>query len=203
MYGLDSSSPHTPYVIYAKAGEAISKWNCNDNKLTGRPEDQWTGRLIIQGRNIQMIANKIVVKFKDGKIIKGWSTDFGPNKEIFHLHPLEEYGIDILEIETSSLKAVFFVKDYKGNKDYKKVRTFEGQSKGIPSQRKIVIIFKDGENFYGTTHSYDPERKGFFVYPIDPKDNNDRVFVVNPAVKSVKLQKFNSEDFQIHVYETV
>jgi len=150
-----------------------------------------------------MIANKIVVKFKDGKIIKGWSTDFGPNKEIFHLHPLEEHGIDILEIETSSLKAVFFVKDYKGNKDYKKVRTFEGQSKGITSQRKIIIIFKDGQNFYGTTHSYDPERKGFFVYPIDPKDNNDRVFVVNPALKSVLLQKLNSEDFLIHVYETV
>jgi hypothetical protein len=51
-------------------------------------------------------------------------------------------------------------------------------------------------------YSYDPERKGFFVYPIDPKDNNDRVFVVNPAVNSVKFQKFNSEDFQIYVYET-
>jgi hypothetical protein len=97
---------------------------------------------------------------------------------------------------------VFFVKDYKGDKKYKKVRTFEGQSKGIPSQRKIIIIFKDGENFYGTSHSYDPERKGFFVYPIDPKDNNDRVFVVSPSVDSVKLQKFNSEDFQIYVYET-
>ncbi|MCG2820383.1 MAG: hypothetical protein L6371_00635, partial [Candidatus Atribacteria bacterium] len=102
------------------------------------------------------MSNKIVVKFKDGKIVKGWSTDFGPYKEIFHLHPLEEYGKDILEIEISFLKAVFFVKDYEGNKDYKKVRTFDDSSKGIPSQRKIVIIFKDGENFYGTTHSYDP-----------------------------------------------
>ena len=149
------------------------------------------------------MSNKIVVKFKDGKIVKGWSTDFGPNKEIFHLHPLEGNGKEILEIEISSLKAVFFVKDYIGDKDYKKVRTFEDAPKGIPSQRKIVIIFKDGENFYGTTHSYNPEKKGFFVYPIDPKDNNDRVFVINPAVNSVKLQKFNSKDFQIYVYETV
>ena len=148
-----------------------------------------------------MISKKIVVKYKDGKIIKGWSTDFGPRKEIFHLHPLEEYSLPIIEIEVSSLKAVFFVKDYKGDKNYQKVRNFEGQGKGVPSQRKIIIIFKDGENFYGTTHSYNAERKGFFVYPIDPKDNNDRVFVVNPAVNSVKLQSFNSEDFQIHVYE--
>jgi hypothetical protein len=150
-----------------------------------------------------MIKNKLVVKFKDGKIVKGWSTNFRPNKEIFHLHPLEEYGKDVIVIEVSSLKAVFFVKDFIGDKDYKKVRTFKGQPKGTPSERKIIIIFRDGENFYGTTHSYNPERKGFFAYPIDPKDNNDRVFVVAPAIESVKLQKFNSEDFQIHVYETV
>ncbi len=85
-----------------------------------------------------MIANKIVVKFKDGKIVKGWSTDFGPKKEIFHLNPLEEYGKDILEIEISSLKAVFFVKDYKGDKNYKKVRSFDGSPEGIPTERKIV-----------------------------------------------------------------
>jgi hypothetical protein len=150
-----------------------------------------------------MARNKIVVKFKDGRIIKGWTTDFKPNKEIFHLHSMEEDNNEISVIEVSSLKAVFFVKDLTGNKNYKKVRTFDGAPKGIPSERKIVVIFKDGENFYGTTHSYNPERKGFFVYPIDPKDNNDRVFVVNLAIKSVKLQKFNSEDFQIYVYETV
>ncbi|GAG66755.1 unnamed protein product, partial [marine sediment metagenome] len=46
-------------------------------------------------------------------------------------------------------------------------------------------------------------RKGFYVYPIDPKDNNERIFVINPAINSVKLQKFNAEDFQIHIYETV
>lgn len=150
-----------------------------------------------------MVGSKIVVKFKDGNIVKGWTTDFGPNKGIFHLNPIEEYGKNQIEISISSLKVVFFVKDFKGNKKYKKVRTFEGKPKGVPSQRKIIIIFKDDENFYGTCHSYNPERRGFFVYPIDPKDNNDRVFVVAPAVNSVKLQKFNAEDFQIHVYETV
>ncbi|GAB4113485.1 MAG: hypothetical protein Kow00103_05560 [Candidatus Caldatribacteriota bacterium] len=149
-----------------------------------------------------MISNKMVVKYKDGTIIKGWSTNFNPNQDIFHLHPLEEYGTELVEVNVNELKAVFFVKDYKGNKDYKKVRTFEGQPQPIPSQRKIIIIFKDGENFYGTTHSFNPERKGFFAYPIDPHDNNERVFVVNPAVNSVKFQRFNSDDFQIFVYET-
>ena len=117
-----------------------------------------------------MLKKKVVVKYQNGEIIKGWVEDFRPDRESFTLFPLFEYSQEErIEIEFSSLKAVFFVKDFTGNKDYKKVRTFEGQPKGISSQRKIVIIFKDGENFYGTTHSYNPERKGFFVYPIDPQ----------------------------------
>ena len=136
-----------------------------------------------------MIGNKIVVKFKDGKITKGWSTDFGPNKEIFHLHPLEEYGKDILEIEVSSLKAVFFVKDYKGDKNYKKVRTFNVDLKITPSQRKLIVNFLDGEHLYGTSHSYGRYKVGFFVYPIDPKDNSDRIFVIHKAIESVRLMK--------------
>jgi len=150
-----------------------------------------------------MIKNKLVVKFKDGEIKKGWSTDFKPNADTFHLHSIEGDNNKILEVELSSLKAVFFVKDFAGDKNYKKVRTFKGQPIGTPSERRIIVIFRDGENFYGTTHSYNPERKGFFAYPIDPKDNNDRVFIVAPAIESVKLQRFNSEDFQIHVYETI
>ena len=150
-----------------------------------------------------MLGNKLVVKYKDGKILKGWSTDFKPNKDVFHLHHAGEDSGEILVIEISSLKAVFFVKDYTGDKNYQKVRTFKRQPEGTPTERKIIIIFKDGENFYGTTHSYNQQRKGFFAYPIDPGDNNERVFVVAPAIESVKLQKFNSEDFQIFVYENL
>lgn len=146
-----------------------------------------------------MIGSKVVVKFQDGKIIKGWTADFAPNKKIVHLHTLKDYGDTVIEIKLSLLKAVFFVKDFIGNKNYKKVRTFEGQPKGTPSERKIIVNFKDGEKIYGTCHSYNPKRQGFFVYPIDPKDNNERIFVIASAIESVKLQKFNSEDFQIYV----
>ena len=146
-----------------------------------------------------MVRNKIVVKFKNGEIIKGWTGDFRPDKDFFHLYPLKEYSDeDAMEIQLSSLKAVFFVKDLAGNKNYKKVRTFKGRPKVTPSQRKIVVFFKDGENLYGTSHSYGPNRKGFFVYPIDPKDNNERIFVLQSAVESIHLMKFNGKDFQAY-----
>ena len=145
-----------------------------------------------------MFGKKVVVKFKDGKILKGWTEDISPNKETFHLYKVEEFRKkgekDIIEIKLSSLKVVFFVKNHKGNKDYQKVRTFEGQPKITPSQRKIIVTCKDGEKIYGTTLGYNLNRKGFFIYPIDPKDNNERIFIIQRSVKSVELLEFDKNN---------
>jgi len=63
-----------------------------------------------------MFDKKVVVKFKDGKILKGWTASISPNKEVFHLHKHEEFREkekkDVVEIKLSSLRAVFFIKDY-------------------------------------------------------------------------------------------
>ena len=137
-----------------------------------------------------MLKKKAVVKYQNGKIVKGWIEDFRPDRESFILFPLIEYSEEeSLEIKFSSLKAVFFVKDFIGDKDYKKVRTFNVDYKITPSQRKLIVNFKDGEHLYGTSHSYGRYEVGFFVYPIDPKNNNERIFAVNSAVESVHLMK--------------
>jgi hypothetical protein len=155
-----------------------------------------------------MLGKKTVVKFNDGRIVKGFTTDFSPNKDVFHIHNVKSETIadeadegEQVEVSLDNIKAVFFVKDFLGNKEYKKVRTFDGYESGPPSQRKIVVIFKDGENFYGTTHSYSPDRKGFFVFPIDEKDNNDRVFVPSSSLEKVHVKKFNSDEFDVYIYE--
>ncbi len=113
-----------------------------------------------------MLGKKIVVKYHDGSIVKGYTTDFNPNKDCFHIYlvgeDMETPKEEKIEVKLNTIKAVFFVKSFLGNKDYQKVRTFEGYESGPPSQRKIIVIFKDGENFYGTTHSYSPDRSGFF-----------------------------------------
>jgi len=138
-----------------------------------------------------MLKKKVVVKYQDGKIIKGWVEDFRPDRDSFAFYPLIEYSEEeMLEIKFSSLKAVFFIRDFIGNKDYKEVRTFGVKTKVTPSQRKLIVKFKDGENLYGTSHSYGRYKVGFFVYPIDPKDNNERIFVIHSAVKSIRLMKF-------------
>ena len=148
-----------------------------------------------------MFGKKVVVKFKDGHVLKGWTVNISPNKEVFYLHKHKEFGEedkkDIIEVKLSSLRAVFFVKDHKGNKDYKKVRTFKSQPKVTPSQRKIIVTCKDGEKLYGTTLGYNPNKKGFFIFPIDPKDNNERIFINQTAVKSVELLKFDKNGYKL------
>ena len=137
-----------------------------------------------------MLKKKAVVKYQNGEIIKGWVEDFRPERESFTLFPLIEYSEEErMEIKFSSLKAVFFVKDFIGNKDYKKVRTFNVDFKITPSQRKLIVNFLDGEHLYGTSHSYGRYKVGFFVYPVDPKDNSERIFVVHSAVESIRLMK--------------
>ena len=137
-----------------------------------------------------MLKRKAVVKYKNGDIIKGWVEDFRPDRESFMFFPLIEYSEEErMEINFDSLKAVFFVKDFIGNKDYIKVRTFNVDLKITPSQRKILVNFLDGEHLYGTSHTYGRYEVGFFVYPIDPKDNSGRIFVVRKAIESIRLMK--------------
>jgi len=151
--------------------------------------------------DLKILGRKVVVKFKDGRILKGWTANISPNKEVFCLYKHKELREkdkkDIIEVKLSSLKAVFFVKSHKGNKNYKKVRTFKDQPKVTPSQRKIIVTCKDGEKLYGTTLGYNPNRKGFFIVPIDPKDNNERIFIIQDAVKSVELLKFDKSDYKL------
>ena len=145
-----------------------------------------------------MFGKKVVVKFKDGKILKGWTANISPNKEGFYLYKHKELREkdkeDIVEGKLSSLRAVFFVKSHKGNEDCKKVRTFKGQPKVTPSQRKIIVTCNDGEKIYGTTLGYNPNKKGFFIVPIDPKDNNERIFIIRDVVESVELLEFDKNN---------
>ena len=127
-----------------------------------------------------MQTNKVIVRFKDGMIIKGNTSDFFPNKLRFHIKRLDG---KMEEIDVETLKAVFFVKDFEGNKAYQKKYTDSIHGAG----RKIVVEFTDGESITGYALGYSPERHGFFITPADLNSNNERIFVVKSATTSVKF----------------
>jgi hypothetical protein len=128
---------------------------------------------------------KVVVRYADGKVVKGYTQDFFPNKDRFYLHPQERStGQDSQLVLVRDLKAIFFVKDFGGNPAYDERRQFADGDK--PQGRKMEVLFKDGEKLVGSTLGYDPSRAGFFIHPADDKSNNMRVFVVQAYVDKVR-----------------
>lgn len=131
-------------------------------------------------------SNKVVIRHCDGRVEKGITNDFFPNKEIFHLTPWgAPPGSPTREISVSDLKAVFFVKDFAGNPNYHDKKEFD-PSKPVVG-RKVQVFFKDGELMIGTTSGYQPNRPGFFVSPADPNSNTERCFVVMKSTREVKM----------------
>ena len=122
--------------------------------------------------------NKVVARYKDGTILKGHTSDFFPNKNTFHLELLDG---KIIDVNIEQLKALYFVKDFAGNKDHKDTYIDIVAGGG----RKIEVLFKDGEKIIGYSQGYAPNRIGFFVIPADKNQNNDRVFVITSATEKV------------------
>jgi Family of unknown function (DUF6982) len=129
--------------------------------------------------------NKVVAHYVTGKIVKGTTQDFFPNRPSFHLQPVTGGAAE--EIRIKDLKAVFFVKDYVGVSTRKDLRGFVAAPAETSQGKKIAVRFQDGELFCGFSLSYSPERIGFFMFPADPGSNNLRVFVVRDATASIKV----------------
>lgn len=129
-------------------------------------------------------ATRVVARFSDGKVLKGTTQDFFPNRPSFHLIPA--HGGDGVEIRCKQLKAVFFVKTFEGDAKRKDVRGFVTAPAETAQGKKIAVRFRDGEVLCGYSLSYTPDRDGFFVFPADGGSNNLRAYVVTAATAEVK-----------------
>ena len=109
------------------------------------------------------------MQFKDGKIMKGNTGDFFPNKTQFHLTTLSS---EVENIDVEQLKAVFFVKESEGNES----RSDKYDDEIAGGGRKIRVEFSDSEVVIGYTLSYSPDRHGFFMTPADLKGSRKNNF---------------------------
>ena len=130
-------------------------------------------------------SNLVVARFRDGRVIKGHTRDFIPECARFHVLP--RGGMQTVEIQSAELKAVFFVRDLAGNKWFHKKRAFPAFDAGPDSGRRIAVLFEDGELIIGHAQTYTADSAGFFVFPIDARENNARVYVMRAATTEVRL----------------
>ncbi len=129
-------------------------------------------------------GNRVVAHLLDGKLIKGTTQDFFPNRPVFHIRPQD--GSQLLEVRTKQLKALFFVRDFQGDNARRDVRGFIEAPAETAQGKKLAVRFKDGELFCGYSLTYSPDREGFFMFPADPGANNMRAYVMTAAAAEVK-----------------
>ena len=74
------------------------------------------------------------------------------------------------------MKALFWVKDYVGNREFVARRDFDPARRS--DGRRAVLTFLDGETLWGVVTEDDPSSPGFFFVPSDDRDNNIRIFII-------------------------
>ena len=129
-------------------------------------------------------ASKVVVAHLDGRRLKGYVFNFSMLRHEFRLFPEANSPQNAGEdIQLRDLKAIFFVKDFAGNRERKESNELGAGVHG----RKLEVTFSDGEKLTGTTEAYNPTKSGFFMFPADSNSNNSRIFIVNKNVRGVKM----------------
>ncbi|HEY2953902.1 MAG TPA: hypothetical protein VGK89_01490 [Candidatus Eisenbacteria bacterium] len=128
--------------------------------------------------------NRIVAHALNGKLIKGTTQDFSPNRPLFHIQLAD--GSENAEVRSRNIKAVFFVKEFDGDHTRHDIKGFMSGPGETAHGKKIAVRFKDGELLCGYSLTYSQEREGFFMFPADPKSNNIRIYVMVAATVEVK-----------------
>ena len=125
---------------------------------------------------------RVVARFLDGRLLKGYTRNFDPQKPVFELF---EWGFDDrvepVHVKRRELKTLFFVRSFNGDSSHTDRKAFDAPFAG----KRLSVEFLDGEVMVGTTFGYDAGRDGFFFFPADAASNNRKVFVNEAAVKQI------------------
>jgi len=140
---------------------------------------------------------KIVAHKHDGSLVKGYLEAPEPTLDSLFARAHEPFP-ELLSLRDPSdsknqkvsigdLKAVFFVKEFDGNKQYNEVKIFAN----IPLIQGIwvQVRFKDGEYLEGVVHNsvHHLVERGFFMKPPDPESNNEMVYVLKSSVTEYRV----------------
>lgn len=119
------------------------------------------------------MPEKVVLRYRDGRTERVSLDPIDPDRQAFAV--IRDTG-ETSDVPFAELKAVFFP-----------------QTEPTPQRLEqaagsmLAVEFSDGEVIRGVAH-YNPERNGFFLFPLD-RSKNDRIFVVNSAIASIEVER--------------
>jgi hypothetical protein len=113
----------------------------------------------------------VVLRYRDGRTERASLVETDVDSQIVRV---TRDGGATDDVPFSTLKALFF--------PHSPTSAIEE-----PAGSTIAVEFADGETIRGVAQ-YNPERNGFFLFPLD-RSKNDRIFVVNSAIASIEVEK--------------
>jgi hypothetical protein len=131
-----------------------------------------------------MVDNKVVVRYRDGQIIKGNLTSFNPATGWVGVSHPGSGNVQLVPL--SELKAIFYVRDFDGDPNHKAPKDPFGPPR---YGRRTLVRFSDGEEILGYTQGIDRTRPGFFLFPADESSNNRRIYVVSTSTSRVEYAR--------------
>lgn len=133
---------------------------------------------------------KVIIRFADGRVLRAY---FSPEEEAFlrQNHPptftAQTPDGDRVEVQSSDIKAIFFVKSFEGTADYSEFKVFTAQPNGKGVW--VRINFLDGEIMEGIA----PNRIDTYAQPVfsmtppDPASNNQTVLVSKRSLREMQI----------------
>lgn len=118
-------------------------------------------------------TNTVVLRYRDGRTERATLIKTDIDQQIVRVTRDDGANDDV---PFSTLKALFFPHIVAGDDALEPA-----------AGSTIAVEFADGEVIRGVAH-YNPERNGFFLFPLD-RSKNDRIFVVNSAIVSIEVEK--------------
>lgn len=125
------------------------------------------------------MSQKIVARFRDGRVLKGTSADVDSTKPVFHLRQRDG---DMYPVRLEHLKALFYVRSLEGNPRRHERRIPDPADPRARATTVMTVVFEDGEVATGMTMRYPPTDAFFFMVPVDADSNNVRILVNRAAV---------------------
>jgi hypothetical protein len=129
------------------------------------------------------MSNKMVARYRDGRVVKGTSLDIDPARPSCHVRTPDS---ETIEVQLQELKALFFVRSFEGDATHDENRTPDPEDLRNRGSTLVRMTFEDGEVMVGLTIRHPPNRPFFYVLPVDSRSNNIRMLVNRDAVVSIE-----------------
>lgn len=116
-------------------------------------------------------STQVVLRYRDGRTERAALDSIDAEQQVVQVK--RDDGLPD-GVPFASLKAVFFPRQGEAPMEEAAGST-------------IAVEFADGEVIRGLAQ-YNPERNGFFLFPLD-RSKNERIYVVNSAIVSIEVER--------------